>query len=90
MPWAKGQSGNPKGRKAEADPVKKFARERSVEAIKRLAELVKSEDGNVAIKASNAILDRAYGKPAQAVTGEDGGPLRLVIETGVPQPDGEG
>ncbi len=29
------------------------------------------------IKAANALLDRRYGKPNQAITGEDGGPLQV-------------
>lgn len=30
-------------------------------------------------EAALAILDRRYGKPVQAVSGEDGGPLRIGI-----------
>ena len=32
------------------------------------------------VKAAEAILDRGWGKPAQAITGEDGGPLAVVIQ----------
>jgi hypothetical protein len=42
-----------------------------------------SPDENVALKAISTVLDRGYGKPAQAVTGEDGeGPvaLNLLVE----------
>lgn len=34
-------------------------------------------DYDLQLKAANAILDRAYGKPAQAVTGDDGGPIQI-------------
>ena len=34
------------------------------------------------VSAANAILDRGYGKPHQAVShgGEDGGPIKLIIQ----------
>lgn len=36
-------------------------------------------DHDVRIKAAIALLDRGYGRPAQAVTGEDGGPVKVGV-----------
>lgn len=81
MPWVKGQSGNPGGRPGVPQGVRELAREKSVEAMRTLIRHLKDKNPRVAILAANAILDRAYGKPAQAITGEDGeGAARLVIE----------
>ncbi len=41
-------------------------------ALKKLAALVESKDERVAVAACNAILDRAYGRPVQALSGPDG------------------
>lgn len=39
------------------------------------------------LMAIKEIADRLDGKPAQAHTGEDGGPMQLVVVTGVPRAD---
>jgi hypothetical protein len=41
------------------------------------AEVEMVPDYDLQLKAANAILDRAYGKPSQVVTGEDGGPIAV-------------
>jgi hypothetical protein len=45
------------------------------EAIERLVALMRSEDPNVALKAANALLDRAYGRPAQTLQTDPEQPL---------------
>jgi len=75
--------------------VREFARNYGPEAIRKAAEmagLIKDKDGKsigaadseqVQMTALNTILDRAYGKAAQALTGEGGeGPVEThnVIE----------
>jgi hypothetical protein len=45
------------------------------EAIERLVALMRGEDPNVALKAANALLDRAYGKAPVAIVGEPEQPL---------------
>lgn len=37
-------------------------------------------DHDMRVKAANAIFDRIHGKPAQAITGEDGGPLVIGLD----------
>ena len=81
--FKKGQSGNPGGRTKEIGHVRELARQYTEAAVKTLAEIMVSEteNGRARVAASEALLDRAWGKPAQALTGEDGeGPPRLVIE----------
>lgn len=67
MPFVKGSSGNPGGRPAVVKEVRELAQRYAPAAIERLAELVKDPDGRVAVAACNALLDRAIGKPLQAV-----------------------
>ena len=71
MPWVKGQSGNPGGRPRELDGIQKLARDNgsiAIEVLVNVATNGKSESARVA--AANALLDRAFGKPTQVVTGD--------------------
>ena len=79
-PFQKGQSGNPGGRPKEVAEVRKLARKHGRDAIKRLVELMESDDERVVLGAVKEILDRGYGRPAQAITGEDGeGPVPVTF-----------
>lgn len=66
-PFPPGQSGNPAGRAPMPADVREALEAGSGKAARRLAELVDSPDERVALLASQALLDRLYGKPAQAV-----------------------
>lgn len=94
MAFEKGKSGNPGGRPKENAEVKELARTHGPRAIERLAEIMNSSDERAAAAASNALLDRGYGKPAQAIVGgdADSGPVKLVIQGAVKlvRPEGEG
>src|SRR5262245_29567655 len=65
--WKPGQSGNPSGRPRQDKDVTAIARENAEKAIKRLVRLVDSADERVALAASQAVLDRALGKPKQPI-----------------------
>jgi hypothetical protein len=61
--------------KATAD-VKALAGEYGPEAIEHLAKLMRTAESEQAqVAAAKELLDRAYGKPPQAITGPNGGPL---------------
>ncbi len=85
--FRKGVSGNPGGRKPDAElaDVKAKAREHASDALDALVKIAtKGKSESARVSAAEAILNRGYGKPAQAVTGEGGeGPVRIIVETGV-------
>jgi hypothetical protein len=79
--WAKGQSGNPAGTSKERRQFHKLAQSHSVEALEKLVELMRDKKNkSVALRAAENILDRAWGKPALAITGEAGtGPVKFEV-----------
>lgn len=78
-----GQTGNPRGRPKENPLAVELARAHTEEAVQTLAEIMRDAEAGAKARAyaATALLDRAWGKPAQsvAVTGEDGGPLVVEI-----------
>ncbi len=76
MPFQKGQSGNPGGRKKKDDTVKRveeLARQYTDIALDALADECKNGKGQPRVAAANALLDRGYGKPIERQeTGEPG------------------
>lgn len=82
--WRKGQSGNREGRPRVVREVRDLARKHGAKAIKRLVELMDGDNPRVAVAAAVALLDRGYGKPPQAITGKDGGPLAVEMTGGRP------
>ena len=80
MKFEKGKSGNPGGRPKEDNEVKRLARTHSKAAIRRLAFWMKSDNPKASVQAAQALLDRGYGKAAQAI--EHSGEIterRLII-----------
>lgn len=73
--FAPGHSGNPGGRLR--DDVRPLAREYGAEAIDKLVAIMRDGEPEVALRAAVALLDRGWGKPAQAITGDGGGPIAL-------------
>lgn len=90
MAFEPGKSGNPGGRPKENAEVKRLARAHAVEAIQGIVALMASEDERTRLAACQTILDRGYGKPAQALIGgdEDDPPI-TVKEIVIRAVDGE-
>jgi Family of unknown function (DUF5681) len=75
MPFQKGQSGNPKGRrkgtknkasKTQAE-ITALARGYSAECIERLMHWVRSDKSRDSVQAARSVLERAWGMPASHV-----------------------
>ena len=58
---------NPRGRPKIVDEIKQLARQHAPDAFRRVCELVGSEDERTALAAAQEILNRAYGRPTQAI-----------------------
>jgi hypothetical protein len=74
--------------------VKEVAQRFGLDAIQRLADLAglgapgaKAESETAQIVAIKELLDRGYGKATQPISGEDGGAIQIIVETGVPRAD---
>jgi hypothetical protein len=69
MPFPKGISGNPGGRPKELAEVQAAARSHTVAAITTLSEICADESAPPAarVAAANALLDRGWGRPLQAI-----------------------
>jgi hypothetical protein len=79
--WQPGQSGNPKGRPSIKGEVETLARTYTVEALETLADLMRNGvSDNVRMAAANALLNRGWGLPRQAIDGS------LAIAPAPPKP----
>lgn len=74
-------SGRKEGVKNKDNEVKELAKQYTEDAIKRLAEWMQSDNGKASVAACNALLDRAWGKPAQQVDATLGGNLTITWQT---------
>jgi hypothetical protein len=77
--FQKGKSGNPGGRPKVEGEIRELAQKHGAAAIKRLVQLMRSKNERVAVTACQAILDRGFGKPPQALTGPNGDALQAPI-----------
>ena len=80
--FQKGVSGNPSGKPKGFAEFRALARSHSKEAFERILEIMRQKKNTrLALRAAQLLLDRAYGRPAQAITGEFGeGPVKLVVK----------
>lgn len=82
MPFKKGQSGCPGGKSPIPADVREIARGHTRDALEVLSKIM--HDGTAPpqarVSAANSLLDRGWGKPAQAVTDAEGGPPRVLVE----------
>ncbi len=62
-PWPKGVSGNPGGGVGEYHEARRLCAAKTAEAVKRLFELMASDDERVSFMAVTAVLERGIGKP---------------------------
>ena len=80
-PFAKGQSGNPGGRKPIPDDVKAiFSDANTVAVVKALLETALDRDHSDHVKAAVAFLDRKFGKAVQPISGPAGGAIPIEIQ----------
>ncbi len=66
-PFVAGASGNPGGRPKVDVEVRALAQQQAPDAIARLVELMRCGNPAVEVRAAEALLDRAIGKPRQAI-----------------------
>lgn len=67
MAFKKGQSGNPGGRPKGEAQIKELARAHTKEAVAALVKALKAKSERTRVAAAEALLDRAWGKPAQEI-----------------------
>lgn len=91
--FQKGQSGNPGGRKRGDAAVTELARKHAPEMIRVLVKIALDEEAavNSRVAAAGQVLDRAYGRPRQALehSGPDGQQLPTGIMVTLVKPEGD-
>ena len=80
--FQKGRSGNPGGRPKEVGEVRDLARQYTPAAIEALEGIMNqaTAPASARVAAAEALLNRAWGRPTQPVSGDDdAGPVEFVI-----------
>jgi hypothetical protein len=82
MAFEKGKSGNPTGRPKENAEIKALALEKAPMAFQKILDLMDGDDPKISMAAAQEVLNRALGKPAQAmeVSGKGGTKLAAIFE----------
>ena len=71
--------GGPDGKAADAADLRLLARDAALAALKRLADLSRSDDERIALAATQELLNRAFGKASTAGSDEAPTVQPLVI-----------
>jgi len=84
MPWKKGQSGNPSGKKKISPDVKAAFAAACPDAVSTLVELLKSSNEAIRLRAADIIIIRHLGKPPEAKEDEAivEDPRRRLVDEG--------
>ena len=77
-----GQSGNPSGRPKIPEEFKEMARANSVKALRKAITMMDDPEvpAAVQLKAAEVVMERAWGKANQPLTGLDDGPIAFDME----------
>jgi hypothetical protein len=77
MKFKAGKSGNPGGRPKADIELRELARKQTRKAVRVLTEIMsdKKAQSRARVLAATVLLDRAWGKPRQEITGAGGAPL---------------
>lgn len=66
---------------ASSADIKSLAAMHGKDALARLVQLMNgAESEQVKVAAAREILDRAYGKPAQSIVGDEDAPIKAILE----------
>jgi Family of unknown function (DUF5681) len=83
MPFQKGTSGNPGGRRKKTETllqIEALARQYAPQAMEALAKIAMSgKTDSARVAAATAILDRAFGRPSQTLRTESGPKVSYFI-----------
>lgn len=80
--FAKGTSGNPKGRPKVPDEVRRLFREATPDAARFLIETMRDENVRfeTRVDCANKIIERVYGKPNQPIDADIDAAVTFVLE----------
>ena len=80
MPFVKGQSGNPGGRKKLDGDLRELARSKAPAMLQILIGIAENEESTDKARTTAAahVLDRAYGRPATMLGDRDGNPVDWI------------
>src|SRR6476659_10782538 len=79
--FQRGRSGNPGGRARLPADIREAFKAKAPQALEVLTRCLQSGDDRIAMLAAQAILDRGYGKPVQAIDANiNDDPVRYIVE----------